>query len=55
MNPVALQRATVVPALRHMEIVDQEHGGRGFGCRDLEGHLWSVGTYDPWSDVEAEG
>ena len=30
-------------------IHDEEYGGRGFGCRDLEGRLWYVGTYDPWS------
>jgi uncharacterized glyoxalase superfamily protein PhnB len=32
-----------------MDIVDQDYGGRGFSCRDPEGHLWSVGSYDPWS------
>jgi uncharacterized glyoxalase superfamily protein PhnB len=31
-----------------MEIRDEDHGGRVFSCRDLEGHLWSFGTYDPW-------
>ena len=31
-----------------MDIVDVDYGGRGFACRDLEGHLWSIGTYDPW-------
>jgi uncharacterized glyoxalase superfamily protein PhnB len=35
-----------------IEIHDEEHGGRGFGCRDLEGHFWYVGTYDPWSGAE---
>ena len=32
-----------------LDIVDQDYGGRGFTCRDPEGHLWSVGSYDPWS------
>jgi uncharacterized glyoxalase superfamily protein PhnB len=32
-----------------MEIKDQTYGSRDFSCRDLEGHLWSFGTYDPWS------
>ncbi len=32
------------------EIRDEEYGGRGFACRDLEKHLWSVGTYDPWTE-----
>lgn len=31
-----------------MEIKDEDYGGRGFSCFDLEGHLWSFGTYDPW-------
>ena len=31
-----------------LEIKDEDYGGRGFSCRDLEGHLWTVGTYDPW-------
>lgn len=32
-----------------MDIRDMEYGGRAFTCRDPEGHLWSVGSYDPWS------
>lgn len=31
-----------------LEIRDQGYGGRDFTCRDPEGHVWSVGTYDPW-------
>jgi uncharacterized glyoxalase superfamily protein PhnB len=31
-----------------VDIRDQDYGGRGFSCRDPEGHLWNVGTYDPW-------
>jgi uncharacterized glyoxalase superfamily protein PhnB len=30
------------------EIRDEDYGGRGFSCYDLEGHLWSFGSYDPW-------
>lgn len=29
-------------------IADQAYGGRGYACRDLEGHLWWFGSYDPW-------
>lgn len=32
-----------------LEIKDQSYGGRGFTFRDPEGHLWNVGTYDPWA------
>lgn len=31
------------------EIQDEDYGGRDFTCRDPEGHVWSFGTYDPWS------
>lgn len=34
-----------------MEIEDWDHGGRGFGCRDPEGHVWNFGTYDPWAEA----
>lgn len=34
-----------------LEIEDKEYGGRGFTCRDLEGHLWSIGSYDPWQST----
>jgi uncharacterized glyoxalase superfamily protein PhnB len=33
-----------------LPIADQDYGGRLFSCRDPEGHLWNVGTYDPWKD-----
>jgi uncharacterized glyoxalase superfamily protein PhnB len=29
-------------------IKDEDYGGRGFACLDPEGHLWSIGSYDPW-------
>lgn len=32
-----------------IDIKDEDYGGRGFSCRDAEGHLWNVGTYDPWA------
>ena len=32
-----------------IEIKDEDYGGRGFSCRDLEGHLWNVGSYNPWA------
>jgi uncharacterized glyoxalase superfamily protein PhnB len=31
-----------------LDISDKDYGGRDFTCRDPEGQLWSVGTYDPW-------
>ena len=32
------------------DIRDQDYGGRGYSCRDPEGHLWWFGSYDPWKD-----
>jgi uncharacterized glyoxalase superfamily protein PhnB len=32
-----------------LDIRDMDYGGRGFTCRDLEGYLWSIGTFDPWA------
>lgn len=31
-----------------LDIKDEDYGGRGFTCSDIEGHIWNVGTYDPW-------
>jgi uncharacterized glyoxalase superfamily protein PhnB len=42
-------RAKAAGAEIVQDIKNEQHGGRGFGCRDLEGHLWYVGTYDPWT------
>ena len=35
-----------------IDIKDEEYGGRGFTMRDPEGHLWSIGTYDPWNEID---
>jgi uncharacterized glyoxalase superfamily protein PhnB len=33
-----------------MDIADMDYGGRAFTCRDPEGHLWSIGSYNPWAE-----
>lgn len=30
-------------------LVTQDYGGRDYTCRDIEGHVWTFGTYDPWA------
>ena len=35
--------ADVVTPLYH-----PEYGGAFFACRDPEGHVWNIGSYDPW-------
>jgi uncharacterized glyoxalase superfamily protein PhnB len=32
-----------------MPLRDEFYGGREYSCRDPEGHVWTFGTYDPWS------
>jgi uncharacterized glyoxalase superfamily protein PhnB len=41
-------RAKAAGAEIVLELSDKDQRGRGFSCRDPEGHLWSFGTYDPW-------
>jgi uncharacterized glyoxalase superfamily protein PhnB len=41
-------RAKAAGAAILIDIKDEDYGGRGFTCRDLEGHIWNFGTYDPW-------
>ena len=45
---VVYAKAKAAGATVVIEIKDEDYGGRGFSCRDLEGHLWNVGTYDTW-------
>jgi uncharacterized glyoxalase superfamily protein PhnB len=42
-------RAVAAGAEILLDIVDQDYGGRGYSCRDPEGHVWSFGSYDPWA------
>ena len=42
-------RAVACGATAVMPPTDQPYGSRDFSCRDPEGHLWSLGTYDPWT------
>lgn len=41
-------RAVAAGAPIVMALQDEDYGGRGFTCRDPEGNIWSIGTYDPW-------
>jgi uncharacterized glyoxalase superfamily protein PhnB len=43
------ERAVAAGARIALSLKDEDYGGRGFSCHDLEGHLWSIGTYDPWA------
>ncbi|HUI26777.1 MAG TPA: VOC family protein [Candidatus Kryptonia bacterium] len=43
------RRAVAAGAKIVMDIEDKGHGGRGYTCRDPEGHVWNFGTFDPWA------
>jgi uncharacterized glyoxalase superfamily protein PhnB len=42
------QTAKDAGAVMVRELVEMDYGGKAFSCRDLEGHLWNLGEYDPW-------
>ena len=42
-------RAVAAGAKVVYPLKDEDYGGRGYSCRDPEGHLWNFGTYDPWN------
>ncbi|MDB5815184.1 MAG: hypothetical protein JWM03_1303 [Rhodocyclales bacterium] len=45
---VVYWQAKAAGAVILIDIKDEDYGGRGFTCRDPEGHVWNFGTYDPW-------
>jgi hypothetical protein len=42
-------RAKAAGAEIVFDVEDRANGGRSYSCRDLEGHLWNFGTYNPWA------
>ena len=44
------KKAKAAGAEMVLDIADMSYGGRAFTCRDPEGHIWNVGSYDPWAD-----
>ena len=34
-----------------LDLREMDYGGKAFTVRDPEGHIWSVGEYDPWAHV----
>lgn len=46
-------RAIVAGAVIVEPLETKDYGGKGYACRDPEGHLWWIGSYDPWADEPA--
>jgi uncharacterized glyoxalase superfamily protein PhnB len=42
------ERAKAAGAVVIDDYAEKDYGGAGYACRDLEGHLWYFGSYDPW-------
>jgi len=40
-------RAKAAGAAIVLDVDDEASDGRGYSCRDPEGHVWTFGTYDP--------
>ncbi|MGO4503881.1 MULTISPECIES: VOC family protein [unclassified Dyella] len=45
------EQAKAAGAIIIDEYAEKEYGGAGYSCRDLEGHLWWFGSYDPWAET----
>jgi uncharacterized glyoxalase superfamily protein PhnB len=41
-------RAKAAGAVVIIDPDDEANKGRGYSCRDPEGHVWNFGVYDPW-------
>ena len=55
-NPDAhYERAKAAGAEITRELEDTPYGSREYTCRDLDGHVWSFGTYRPGDEVSDGG
>jgi uncharacterized glyoxalase superfamily protein PhnB len=45
-------RAVAAGAQIVMQLRDEPYGGRHYSCKDLEGHLWNFGNYNPWQELK---
>ena len=46
---VVHERAKAAGAAIVEPLQNPEYGGVFFACRDPEGHVWNIGSYDPWA------
>jgi uncharacterized glyoxalase superfamily protein PhnB len=49
------QRAIAAGAEIVLDIDADGYTGRGYSCRDPEGHIWNFGTYNPWTTLYPSG
>ncbi len=53
-GPVYAQAATAGAEIL-LPLETMSYGGQAFTVRDPEGHIWSVGEYNPWTVEHSEG
>lgn len=46
-------RAVAAGAEMLVSLREEEYGGRYYSVRDTEGHLWSIGSYDPYAEIKS--
>lgn len=46
-------RARAAGANILIDLEEKPYGGKAFTCADPEGHIWHIGTYDPWEAPQA--
>lgn len=51
--PAHYQRAVEAGATVVKPLEAQDYGGALYTVRDPEGHVWNVGSYDPWAPPDA--
>jgi uncharacterized glyoxalase superfamily protein PhnB len=49
-DPIPSMPVRLTPARKIVRpLADTEYGSREYSARDLEGNVWSFGTYQPWA------
>ncbi len=53
-DPAAVHERAVTAGVEIVvPLQNPEYGGEFFACRDPEGHIWNIGSYDPWEEPSA--
>ncbi len=45
-------KAKAAGAKMLIDLETKDYGGKAFSCSDPEGHIWHIGTYDPWEAAQ---
>jgi len=45
-------KAKAAGAKMVIDLETKDYGGKAFSCSDPEGHIWHIGTYDPWDAAQ---